>query len=45
MIADYNLADVSLEHVCDWTSSCTHHTHMDAPQYVGVDVPSGYLFE
>jgi hypothetical protein len=45
MIADYNKTYVSLDHICDRMSYCTHHTHMDAPQYVHVDVSSGYLFD
>ena len=40
MTADYNRTDVSLEHICNWTSYYTHHSDMDAPQYVHVDVPS-----
>ena len=32
MNADYNKTeDVSLEHICDWTSYCTHHNNMDVP--------------
>ena len=39
--ADYNrTGDVSLDHSYDWTSYCTHHSDMDDPQYVQVDVPS-----
>jgi len=42
MIADYNRSEyVSLEHVCGWMSYCTHHSYMDAHQYVQVDVPCG----
>ena len=41
MTADYNRTeDVSLEHICDWTSYCTHHSNMDVPQYVHADVQS-----
>jgi hypothetical protein len=41
MTADCNRTeDVSLEHICDWMSSCTHHSDMDAPQYVYTDVYS-----
>jgi hypothetical protein len=40
--------DVSLELVCHWTSYCTHHSDMDAPQYVHVDkfsdVPFSWTF-
>jgi len=44
MSADYNWREyVSLEHVSDQTSCCTHHSDMDAPHYVHVDVPSDYL--
>jgi hypothetical protein len=40
MIADYNWTEyVFLEHSSDWTSYCTHHSDMDAPRYVYVDVP------
>jgi hypothetical protein len=44
MTADYNRTYVSLEHIFDEMSYCTHHSDMDAPQYVQVDVPSGYLY-
>jgi len=43
-IADYNGADTSLDHICDWMSYCIHHSKMDAPQYVHVDIPSVYMF-
>jgi len=44
MDADYNWTEyVSLEHVCDWTSYCKHHSDMDAPQYVHADELSDYL--
>jgi hypothetical protein len=43
--ADYNWTEyVSLKHVCDRTSYCTHHSDMDAPQYVHVDVLSAVPF-
>jgi len=35
---------VSLEHIYDWTSYCTHHSDMDAPQNVHVHVPSGNFY-
>jgi len=45
MIADYNRTeDVSLEHICDWTSYCKHHSDMGAPQYVHVNVHSDYVY-
>jgi hypothetical protein len=45
MNAAYNRnGDVSLERVCNWTSCRTHHSNMDAPQYVQVDVPSEYIY-
>ena len=41
MDTDYNRTeDVSLEHICEWTSYCTDHSDMDAPQYVHVDLHS-----
>ena len=43
MMADYKTEDVILEHFCDWMSYCTHHSDMDAPQYVHADVSLGYL--
>ena len=40
-VADYNRTEyVSLDDVCGWMLYCTHHSHMDAPQYVHVDVSS-----
>jgi hypothetical protein len=44
MNADYSSTeDVSLGYICDWMSYCTHHSDMDARQYVQVDVPAHYL--
>jgi len=44
MVVDYNRTEyVSLDHVCEWMSYCTHHSGVDVPQYVHVDVPSAYL--
>ena len=44
MGADYNRREyVSLEHVSDWTSYCTHHSNTDAPHYGLADEPSDYL--
>jgi hypothetical protein len=41
MSVDYNRTeDVSWEHFFYWMSYCTHHSDMDAPQYVHVDVLS-----
>jgi hypothetical protein len=42
MIAECNRTDVSLEPIFDGTSHCKHHSDMDVPRYVFVDVPSGY---
>jgi hypothetical protein len=43
MIYVYNRTEyVSLEHFCDCMSFCTHHSDMDAPQYVHVDVFSDF---
>jgi len=44
MVADYNRREYdSLEYICDWMPYFTHHSDMDAPQYVHVDVPSDSL--
>jgi len=41
MIADYNGTEyVSLQKICDGIPYCTHHSDMDAPQYVHVDASS-----
>jgi hypothetical protein len=43
MDVDYNCTgDVSLDHVCNGMCYRTHHSDMDVPQYVNVDVSSGY---
>jgi hypothetical protein len=41
MDGDYNwTGDVSLKHVCDRMSYCTHHSDKDVPHYANVYVPS-----
>jgi len=41
MDADCNRTEyISLEHICDWTSYCTHHNDVDPSQYVHADVHS-----